>query len=300
MNWPTIVTALVTPYDPTGEVNPVQAADLARKLWYEGSDGFVVAGSTGEAYGLSLSERERLFRAVRAALPAEVPVWIGTGSNDTRETIRLTEAADSWGADGMLIVAPYYNKPPAAGLVSHFREAARHTTRPVMIYDVPGRTGVQIPPEVVVEAHRQAANILAVKEAAGTITAMIAMHRALPPEVMLYSGDDALLLPSLAVGATGIVSVASHVAAGHMRALVEAYRSGRQAEAIRLHEVFWPLANALFLESNPIPLKWLMNRLGLNVGGVRPPLAMGGTSRLEPLWEAYQHLNGNDDQSLRA
>lgn len=290
MNWPEIITALITPYDAEGQVSPGKAAELAQSIWGQGSGGFVVAGSTGEAFALSLKERETLFRAVRSALPREAPLWLGTGSNDTRSTIELTEAADAWGADGMLIVAPYYNKPPAAGLVEHFSQAARRTHKPVMIYDVPGRTGISVVPEVIVEARRRAENIVAVKEAAGTITAMIAMHRALPADMKVYSGDDALLLPSLAIGAAGVVSVASHVAAGHMAQLIAAYQAGRHRQAVALHEAFWPLAHALFVESNPVPLKWLLNRLGWNVGGVRLPLQMLSDAHLERVLQAYQEL----------
>lgn len=290
MNWPKIFTALITPYDTFGQVNPDKAAELALHLWGQGSGGFVLAGSTGEAYALSLEERERLYRMVRSALPEEAQVWVGTGSNDTRKAVELTEAADSWGADGMLVVAPYYNKPPAQGLTAYFAETARHTDKPVMIYDVPGRTGVQVAPEVVMDARRLAPNIVAVKEAAGTITAMIAMHRFLGSDVKLYTGDDALLLPSLAVGASGVVSVASHVATRHMTQLMDAYNSGRHHEAVALAETFWPLAQDLFCQSNPIPLKWLLNRLGWEVGGVRPPLTAMPDEQFTGLWASYQAL----------
>ncbi len=288
MKWPDIMTALITPYDPDGHVNTSKAAELAQSLWGQGSGGFVVAGSTGEAFALSLDEREALFRAVRQALPAEVPVWVGTGSNDSRQTWQLTEAADAWGADGMLIVSPYYNKPPHEGLVEHFAEAARRTLKPVMIYDVPGRTGLPVRPETVLAVKRRADNVLAVKEAAGTITAMIAMHRALPADMRLYSGDDALFLPSLAIGAVGVVSVASHVAAPLMTRLADAWRAGDHHGAVYWHETFWPLANQLFCESNPIPLKWLLNRLGWDVGGLRPPLTMLPDEHFQGLWTAYQ------------
>lgn len=291
MMWPAIMTALLTPYDDHGEVDADKAAALALHLWGQGCGGFVVAGSTGEAYGLSITERERLFRAVRSVLPDDVLVLVGTGHQDTRQAVRLTEAAHSWGADGMLVVAPYYNKPPQRGLVAHFVEVARHTDRPIMVYDVPGRTGVHVAPETVVEAHLQAANIVAVKEAAGTITALITMHRALSDDITLYSGDDALLLPGLAVGAVGVVSVASHVATRPMVDLVNAFHSGRRGEALALHEALWPLSQALFSDTSPIPLKWLMNRLGWAVGGVRPPLTMPPeTDDLSALWQAFEQL----------
>ncbi|NMP21850.1 4-hydroxy-tetrahydrodipicolinate synthase [Sulfobacillus harzensis] len=291
MNWPPIMTALLTPYDSGGAVDPEKAAALARHLVGQGCGGFVVAGSTGEAYGLSLEERRALFYAVKAAVPAEVAVWVGTGHNDTRETVRLTEAAEAWGADGMLIVAPYYNKPSQEGLAAHFVEAARHTSRPVMLYDVPGRTGVRVDAETVLAAHRKADNIVAVKEAAGSVAAMIAMHRALGSEIRLYSGDDGLLLPSLAVGAVGVVSVAAHVAAAPMASLVAHYHAGQRHQAIQLHEKLWPLAQELFCDANPVPLKWLMNRLGWQVGGVRAPLTMPrDIKKFDGLWQAYQQL----------
>lgn len=287
MMWPHIMTALITPYDERGDVNPQKAADLAQHLWGQGSGGFVVAGSTGEAFALTWDERERLFKGVRDALPPEVPVWAGTGTNDTRGTAVLTQAAEKWGADGVLVVAPYYNRPPREGLLAHFTETARHTQLPVMIYNVPGRTGVAIPADVIVEAHRLAPNIAAVKEASGSIMAIIAMHRALGDTMHLYTGDDALLLPSLAAGATGVVSVASHVAASQMDALITAYRRGKPDQALALFDAFTPLAETLFTESNPIPLKWLLNKLGWQVGSVRPPLLMLPDDRFDALWRAH-------------
>ena len=286
-NWPPIMTALITPYDERGRVNPAKAAELAQHLWGQGSGGFVVAGSTGEAYALSLSERRQLFEAVRAAVPNEAPVWVGTGHNDTREAQALTRAADQWGADGMLVVAPYYNKPPAEALAAHFAAVAAETGRPVMIYDVPSRTGVQVAPEVVLAAASDQPNIQAVKEAAGTITALIAMHRAVSPRIRVYSGDDALFLPALAVGAAGVVSVASHVAAKVMSRIYDAFQSGDNADALALSEELWPLSQELFRQSNPIPLKWLLNRLGWSVGGVRAPLAMLPDDQFAALWHAY-------------
>lgn len=292
MNWPEIFTALITPYGPGGAVDGKKAGQLAQMLWQAGCEGFIVAGSTGEAFALSLAERETLYRSVREALPAAAAVWVGTGSNDTRATVELTQAAHGWGADGMLVVTPYYNKPPESGLVHHFVEAARQTDRPIMIYDVPGRTGLSLTPEVVLRARQQCDNIVAVKEAAGTITAMIAMHRALPTEVRLYTGDDGLLLPSLAAGAHGVVSVASHVATPTIAAVIAAYRAGHPAEALRQFETLVPLADALFMASNPIPLKWLLNQLGWEVGSVRPPLAMLPDSVLAPVWSSYQRFTG--------
>ncbi|PSR23787.1 MAG: 4-hydroxy-tetrahydrodipicolinate synthase [Sulfobacillus acidophilus] len=299
MNWPHIITALITPYDPLGRVNPEKAAEIALTLWGQGSGGFVVAGSTGEAYALSLDERRALFLQVRAALPADIPVWMGVGTNDTRSSIELTEAASAWGADGMLVVAPYYNRPPNDGLKTHFVEIARHTAKPVMIYDVPGRTGIAVLPEVVVDAHRQAENIAAVKEAAGSVACLTAMHQQLPSDIKLYAGDDALLLPALAVGAYGIVSVVSHVAAPHMTALIEAFHSGHLRQALSWHESLWPVCQLLFAQSNPIPVKWLLNRLGWEVGGVRPPLVMLDDHHFSALWASYERIQ-SDRSALNA
>lgn len=301
MNWPPLMIALVTPYDDSGAVDGEKAAALARHLVGQGCGGFVVAGSTGEAYGLSLEERERLYRAVKRAVPSNIPVWVGTGHNFTREAVQLTEAADGWGADGMLVVAPYYNKPSQEALAHHFREVAAHTSRPLMIYDVPGRTGVKIDPETIREARRKADNIVAVKEAAGSIVAMVQMHRALDPEVVLYSGDDGLLLPSLAVGARGVVSVAAHLAAPAMAELIAAYQEGQVGRALGLHERIWPLAQELFCDANPVPLKWLMNQLGFEVGGVRAPLAFPKDARrFERLWQVWQNFSAESSRSAGA
>ena len=167
-----------------------------------------------------------------------------------------------------------------------------------MIYDVPGRTGVKIEPETIREARRQANNIMAVKEAAGSIVAMIQMHRALDSEMVLYSGDDGLLLPSLAVGARGVVSVAAHLAAAPMAELISAYQQGQTGRALTLHEGVWPLAQELFCDANPVPLKWLMNQLGYNVGGVRPPLAFPKDARrFDRLWQAWQNLSAETSRS---
>lgn len=293
MMWPEIFTALITPFTEDGALNADAAADLARTLAGQGSGGFILAGSTGEAFSLNLTERKRLFTAVRGALEPSVPVWLGCGTNDTRSTIALTEAADSWGADGILLVTPYYNKPTQEGLYRHFTEAARRTSRPVMLYNVPGRTAVRLTVQTVTRIMAEAGNVLAVKEATGTLSALMEMARGLPSDAKLYVGDDSLYLAGLLAGASGVVSVAAHVVGPQMTAMAQHLRSGQLAEAAALHRRLWPVFQELFALSNPIPLKWLLNRLGIPAGPVRLPLLTpADASALEGLWQAYVAQGG--------
>lgn len=274
MSWPRIFTAMVTPFLDDGQLDTAQAAGLAHYLWGQGSGGFVLAGSTGEAFSLSLDERHELFQAVHRALPPEVPVWIGCGTNDTKTTLELVEAADSWGVDGILLVAPYYNKPSQEGLYYHFSMALGRTSRPVMLYNVPSRTACHIEPDTVFRLVRRRDNLLAVKEASGTVHSVLALRRRLPSSVKIYSGDDGLFLPSLTAGAYGVVSVASHVVGPQMVKMLTAYLNGEVDEATRWYVRLWPVFRELFSQSNPVPLKWLLNHLGHFVGPVRSPLLM--------------------------
>ncbi|CAB1130018.1 4-hydroxy-tetrahydrodipicolinate synthase [Candidatus Hydrogenisulfobacillus filiaventi] len=271
--WPRIFTAMVTPFAEDGSLDLDKARNLARFLIAHGTDGIIVAATTGESPTLSLEERRALFEAVaEVSRPLGVPVWVGTGTNDTRASIRLTEAADSWGADGMLVVTPYYNKPPQEGLYRHFRAVAASTTRPVMLYNVPGRTGVNLAPETALNIMHDQPNVLAIKEASGSVEAVARLVAGLPEGARVYSGDDGLYYPTLALGGWGVVSVASHVAGPQMAAIWQAVTAGDWARAQALHQQLLPLFKELFVVTNPIPVKWALNYLGIPVGDVRLPL----------------------------
>lgn len=286
LQWPRLWTAMITPLDTAGGVNLPVAGRLANWLTDHGSGGLVVAGSTGEAATLSESERRALLQAVRSAVGPKIPLLMGTGTNDTNATIRLSRQAVSDGADGVMVVAPYYNKPPQEGLVQHFLAVADAVAVPIMLYNVPGRTGVNVSPATVVRIMREAPHVLAVKEAGGSLEVMTRLVRDVPAGRLVYSGDDSLTLPALAVGAYGVVSVAAHVVGDHIARMIAAYQEGRIEEAGALHRRLSAVFFGLFCRSNPIPVKWSLNWLGAPVGSVRLPLVGARDSDEDMQWLA--------------
>ncbi len=282
MHWPCIITAMVTPFTEQGDLDEQRAEELARWLVHHGSEGLVVAGTTGESPTLSDSERERLYHAVRRG-SGSASIFMGTGSNDTRHSALMSRRAEEWGADGVIVVTPYYNKPPQEGLYRHFVHVAESVTIPVMLYNVPGRTGVNLDAETVARIAQSCPNVAAIKEASGHLTTLDTLHQTCP-NLYIYAGDDALFYPGLTVGAHGVVSVAAHVVGEEMASLAEGFRNGNLAEALRLHHRLLPIFRDLFTWPNPIPVKWLMNQLGQTVGPVRPPLVYPqDVTRLESL-----------------
>jgi 4-hydroxy-tetrahydrodipicolinate synthase len=288
MRWPAVFTAMVTPFDAEGRLATEEAARLAAWLVAHGTGGLVVAGSTGEGATLSDTERERLFRAVREAVPADVPILVGTGTNDTAVSIARSKAAEQWGADGVLAVAPYYNKPPQAGLEAHFVAIAQAIGIPVMLYNVPSRTSVAVEPRTVARIMERAPNVFAVKESGGNVDGFSQLVEQIPGDRLVYSGDDILTLPALAVGAVGVVSVASHVVGDELAAMIAAFGRGDVQTAAALHRRLAPVFRALFVQSNPIPLKWALNRLGASVGDPRLPLVPADETAMRPLAAALE------------
>ncbi len=268
----TVIPAMVTPFTADGEVDYVRAAELARHLVDLGCDGILVGGTTAESPVLTEEERERLVRTVVDAVGDRVFVWAGTGTNDTRASAELSRRAEAAGADGIMLVTPYYNKPPQEGLYRHFRTVAEATRLPVMLYNVPGRTGCNLAPETVARLATTVENVVAIKEASGSLDQVSQIRAQTPPEFLIYSGDDSLTLPILAVGGSGVVSVAAHVVGDLLVAMVRAYRHGDVLEARRLHLEMLPLFKALFVTTNPIPVKAALRLTGFDVGGYRLPL----------------------------
>jgi 4-hydroxy-tetrahydrodipicolinate synthase len=269
-----VITAMVTPFDDSGELDLDAAAELANWLAETGSDGLVLAGTTGESPALTPSETLALFRRVREAV--DIPLLAGAGSNSTRHTVELARAASETGVDGILIVTPYYNRPSQAGLLEHFTTVAQATDLPVMLYDIPIRTGRKIATETLVRLANEVPNIVALKDAAGdpTQTARVVSHA--PDDFEVYSGDDAMTLPLLAVGAVGVVSVASHWAAAQFSEMINAFTKGDTEHARRVNE---RLLDSFDYETselapNPIPTKALLRVLGLRVGQCRPPMGV--------------------------
>ena len=268
-----VVTAMVTPFDASGAVDLELAARLARHLVDQGSDGLLVCGTTGESPTLSWQEQLQLLETVRAAVGTTAQVLAGTGSNCTAEAVEATQAAAAAGADGALVVVPYYNKPPQEGLEAHFRSIAQAApSLPLMLYNIPGRTGCNITPATVARL-MDCPNVVSFKAASGTTEEVTALRLACGPQLAIYSGDDGLTLPMLAVGAVGVVSVGSHVAGPQIRAMIEAYLGGDAAAALAHHEALIPLFKDLFVTTNPIPVKAALELNGWSVGAPRPPLA---------------------------
>lgn len=269
--WGRLLTAMITPFDDDLAVNHRAAAQLARHLADTGSDGIVVAGTTGESPALSADEKIALLETLLAAVGDRITVIAGTGSNSTSDSIALTRRATKAGAHGIMLVTPYYNKPPQAGLVAHFRAIAAETNLPVMVYNVPGRTSVNLLPPAV-EQLAAVPNIVALKDAAGSLDQTTETLRRVPDGFRVYSGDDSLTLPMMSVGAYGIVSVASHVAGARIAAMMQLYVAGDVTGAAKLHRELFPLYKGLFTTTSPIPVKAAVNLLGIPVGKPRLPL----------------------------
>ncbi|MFD2972127.1 4-hydroxy-tetrahydrodipicolinate synthase [Peribacillus deserti] len=266
-----VSTAMVTPFDAKGNIDFAKTTQLVNYLIDNGTDSLVVAGTTGESPTLSTEEKIALFRHVVKAVDKRIPVIAGTGSNNTRASIELTKKAEEAGVDAIMLVAPYYNKPNQEGLYQHFAAISESTSLPVMIYNIPGRAVVNISVDTVVRLSK-IPNIVAVKEASGDLNAMTEILANTDDDFMLYSGDDSLTLPVLAIGGTGIVSVSSHIVGQEMQQMVEAFYNGDYKTASSLHQQLSPIMKGLFTSPSPVPVKTALQLKGLNVGSVRLPL----------------------------
>lgn len=266
-----VITAMVTPFHEDGSVNYEGAAELARHLVANGSDGLVVAGSTGEAATMTAEEKLKLFEVVLEAVGDRASVIAGTGSNDTMASVKFTQAAEKVGVHGALVVGPYYNKPTQEGFYQHFKTIAEATSLPIMLYNVPGRTASNIAPETVARL-AEIPNIVAIKEASGNIEQATEIIRVTPADFKVYSGDDAMTLPLLAVGGEGIVSVAGHVVGNQIQAMIQAFLAGDIKKAQEINLAILPVFKAMFIVTNPIPVKTSVGLLGLPAGPLRLPL----------------------------
>ena len=271
MSFGRILTAMVTPMNEALEVDYEEAKRLARYLTVHGSDGVVVCGTTGESPTVTDSEKVELFKVVKAALGSKCTVIAGIGSNSTDSSIKLARQAASTGVDGLMAVVPYYNKPSQEGMFQHFKAIAEATSLPLMLYNVPSRTSANLLPETV-KRLSEIPNIVALKEAAGSLDQVSELKRLLPTEFEVYSGDDSMTLPMLALGCSGIVSVAAHVIGDEMKEMVDAWFDGDTAQATKWHLDLFPIFKGIFVTSNPVPIKALMNMIGIKAGGVRLPL----------------------------
>ena len=268
-----LLTAMVTPFNADGSVNYAAGADFADWLLANGSDGLVVEGSTGEAATMDMDEKIKFMQNIVARVNGRAKIVAGAGTNCTASTIDLVKKMEACGVDGVLVVGPYYNKPTQEGYYQHFAAVAKATKLPIIVYNVPGRTGGNIAPETVARLAADFSNIVAIKEAAGNVAQTAELYRVLPEDFSIYSGDDGLILPFLSVGACGLISVLANVNGNILQQLMQAYSEGRVKDAADLNKVMVPLAKAMFIESNPIPIKAAVTKVtGINAGAPRLPL----------------------------
>ncbi|MCY8002938.1 4-hydroxy-tetrahydrodipicolinate synthase [Bacillus haynesii] len=271
MNFGNIATAMVTPFDKNENIDFQKLSKLIDYLLNNGTDSLVVAGTTGESPTLSEEEKIALIQYSVKEAAGRAPIIAGSGSNNTKASIKLTKKAEEAGADAVMLVTPYYNKPSQEGMYRHFRAIAEETSLPVMLYNVPGRTAASLAPETTIRL-AEIPNIIAIKEASGDLDAITKIVAETPEDFAVYSGDDSLTLPALSVGARGIVSVASHIIGPEMQEMIKHYTEGNTAQAALIHQKLLPLMKGLFAAPNPSPLKTALQLKGLDVGSVRLPL----------------------------
>jgi 4-hydroxy-tetrahydrodipicolinate synthase len=262
MDFGKVLTAMVTPFDANGQIDFAKTTKLIEYLLDNGSEGLVIGGTTGESPTLSTDEKMALFRI-------------------------LTKAAEESGADGVMLVVPYYNKPNQEGLFRHFKAVAKETTLPVMLYNIPGRSAVNMNAETIIQLSK-IDNIVSVKEASGDLDQVSDIIEHTADDFRVYSGEDSMTLPMLSLGADGVVSVASHIAGKEMQQLVRAYQSGQVRRAASIHRRLLPVMNGLFAQPSPVPVKTALNMKGINVGSVRLPLVPLTDSESETLKNLIQ------------
>ena len=266
-----LITAMVTPFGDDHAIDIDGAERLAAHLLDTGSDAIVVSGSTGESPTLTYKEKAELFRAVGGVVRGRGQLICGTGTYSTAETLELTQAAEDAGADGLLVVTPYYNKPPQRGLIAHFERVADATDLPIIVYNIPGRTATRIEHDTLLRLAERP-NIVAVKDSTGDFKGVSRLMAEAPADFEVYSGDDWATFGYVCLGAVGIISVASHLVGPQIRQMIELIQTGDVPAARKIHEALSPLFNALFITSNPIPVKAALEMLGLPAGVPRLPL----------------------------
>lgn len=282
-----LLTAMVTPYNEDLEINYEKASEIACHLADNGSDGIIVAGTTGESPVLSIQEKLQLLDTVKKAVGSRVQVWAGTGSYNTKESIELSRQAEEHGADGIMLVTPYYNKPSQEGLYLHFKSIAEKVSIPVMLYNVPGRTSCNLLPKTI-KRLVEIDNILAIKEASGDMDQVSLLSTMIKDKAIIYSGDDSLTLPIMSLGGQGVVSIASHIIGNDIKEMIDAFVAGNMKKATEIHLKLFPIFKGLFITTNPIPVKEALNMLGMNVGGFRLPLTNASPQEKEAIKDLLQ------------
>lgn len=289
VNFGNVLTAMVTPFKKDLSVDYAMAEKLADHLCKNGSDGLVLHGTTGESPTLTHEEEYELYRVVKKAVGGKCKIVAGTGSNSTVTTIRSTKEAEKIGVDGVMIVCPYYNKPPQEGLYQHFKAVADNTSLPLIIYNIPGRTGKNMETDTVARL-AGIKNYIGVKEASGNLDQVADVRKKCPKDFVIYSGDDNLTYPILERGGIGVISVASHLVGKEIKKMVDLFFEGKKAEAKAIHDRLMPLFEAIFVTTNPIPIKAALEMIGFPVGGLRLPLIEANQKERETVKKALKDL----------
>lgn len=287
--FPRLITAMITPFKDDYSIDFAGAQKLALQLLEEGNEGLVITGTTGEAPAMSKQEKLNLFKSIKEVVGDRAWIFAGTGSNSTIDTIHLTEEAAKTGVDGVMLVTPYYNKPNQEGLYQHFKAVASAVDLPIILYNVPGRTGVNMLPDTVARL-AGISNIVALKEACGNLDQVSTLKTVLPEDFYVYSGDDSLTLPMLAMGCYGIISVAAHLVGKDMLEMINAYAAGDVQKAYRIHLRLFPLIKALFVTTSPIPVKKALSLLQRPSGKLRLPLVEASPAETQIISEALQKI----------
>lgn len=286
-----LITAMVTPFDASGEVDYAQAGRLANALVESGSDGLVVTGTTGENPSLFHEENYRLWAEVKQAVGDTAAVIAGSGTNGTGEAVHLSQEAERAGADALLLVVPYYNKPTQEGLYRHFKAIGESTPLPNILYNVPSRTIVNMTTETTLRLAHDVPNVVGIKEASGDFAQMAEIVNGAPDGFRVWSGNDTDTFGLMCLGGYGVVSVASHLVGLQVKRMIELIADGRLTEAAAEHQRLLPIARGLFVITSPIPVKYCLNKVGFNVGGLRLPLVEADpktAAYLDDLLAGYQ------------
>ncbi len=295
MNFGRIITAMVTPFDENGALDVERTRELVNYLIDNGTDALVVAGTTGESPTLTHEEKLLLFETVVDEVKGRIPVIAGTGSNNTQASIELTKEAERIGADAIMLVAPYYNKPSQEGLYAHFSAIAKETKLPIMLYNIPGRSVIKLTAETTLRL-AQIPNIVMTKEASGDLEMIAEIIENAPEGFSVYSGDDSMTLPILSIGGKGVVSVASHIIGNELQTMIQRFENGDVKRAAADHRRLLPLMNACFYAPNPTAVKALLELKGIKVGTVRlplTPLSDEQRAALKEILHSYENVSLN-------
>jgi len=286
-----VITAMVTPFNKNRELDYAKAEQLAKYLIENGSDGILIAGTTGESPTLTHEEEIELLSTVKRAVANKAKIIFGAGSNSTETAVKMTKLAEKEGADAILSVVPYYNKPSQPGMIAHFSAVAESTKLPIILYNIPGRTGVNMAVETVAYLADKYPNIVAIKQSFGDMDAVSELKLACPEDFVIYSGDDSLTIPMLSLGAHGVVSVASHLYGKEIKTMIHNFKTGNFNIAKNMHLKLYPVVKKLFMAPNPVPVKSALEKSGIIKDYVRRPLVELTEEQKKELYSVIDDFN---------